>query len=338
MNLLTAIEPVDRYRLDDAVLAIEWSATDRLIALGADGRALVAGSERLTAPVGPDPIACAWISPDRVAVVDGLLGVVVAGRAPTGVVACTGPVDVAAPSSGADGTLACRHHVVVAGREGVSIVHANAEHLEQPTVIATGPVRALVHLGGTIWLAGGTDGLVVVDVALGCVDQRVELPSVVALAAAPAAGRVAAADASGAIHVLAVADLEHGTELTGYTDAVRHLDIDPTGDVIVAAADDELTWWSVDAHGRVANEPDTVLGDGAPITACTIGRSGLVATGDVDGIVRLWSPRLRDLPLATLEVDHEITVLSWSRHGDRLAVGTADGEVVTADVTIGELL
>lgn len=255
MSLLTGIEPVERQHLDDTVLAIEWSSTDRMMALGADGRASITGAERLTAPVGPDPIACAWMSPERVAVVDGLLGVVVAGRAPTGVVTCAGQVGVAAPSPEADDTIACRQHVVVAGRAGVSVVHANSRQIEPPTVISTGPIRSLVHLGGSIWLAGGSAGLVVVDVALGCVDQRVDLPSIVALASAPAAGRVAAADASGAIHVLAVADLEHGTELTGYPDAVRHLGIDPTGDVVIAAADDELTWWSVDARGRSPTNP-----------------------------------------------------------------------------------
>ncbi|MEL6891419.1 MAG: hypothetical protein AAFP84_07475 [Actinomycetota bacterium] len=338
MTLLTAIEPVDHHHLEDAVRAIEWSASDRMMALGADGRTLVAGAERLTAPVGPDPIACAWISPDRVAVVDGLLGVVVAGRAPTGIVAGSGPVAVASPSRGADDTTACRQHVVIAGHGGVSVMHADAQRIDEPTVIHCGPVRVLAHLGGAIWLAGGTDGLVVVDVALGCVDQRVELPSVVALAAAPAAGRVVAADASGAIHVLDIAELDNGTELTGYPDPVRHLGIDPTGDVIVAAADDELTWWSIDDHGRVADEPETGLGHDAPITSCAVGRAGFVATGDMGGTLRLWSPRMRDLPVAALELDDEITVTTWSHHGDRLAVGTTGGEIVVADIAVGDLL
>lgn len=88
----------------------------------------------------------------------------------------------------------------------------------------------------------------------------------------------------------------------------------------------------------VADEPDTGIGHDAPISACSVGRSGFVATGDIDGTLRLWSPRLRDLPVASLTVDHEITVLSWNQHGDRLAIGTTDGEIVVADVTVGELL
>ena len=173
MTLLTAIKPVERSHLDDVVLAIEWSPSGHTIALGADGRALVAGANRLTAPIGPDPISCAWISPDRVAVIDGHLGVVVAGRAPTGVVACAGPVDVVAPSPGPDETIARQQHVVVAGFEGVSVVRANSQQIEQPTLIPTGPIRSVIQLGGSTWLAGGTNGLVVVDLALGCVDQRV---------------------------------------------------------------------------------------------------------------------------------------------------------------------
>lgn len=338
MTLLTTIEPVERYTLDDAVLAIEWSATDRTIALAADGRALVIGADRLTAPIGPDPIACAWITADLVAVVDGLLGVVVAGRGPTGVVAHTGTIDVVAPSHHANETIARQHYVVIAGRDGVSVVRADSQRVGQPSTIDTGSVRTVVHLGGTIWLAGGADGLIVVDVSLGCIDQRVKLPSIVALAAAPAVDRVAAADASGAIHIFEMADLERGTELTGYPDAVRRLGIDPTGRVIVAAADDELTWWSVDDDGRVVDEPDASVGHDAPITTCAIGAGGFVATGDRHGLVRLWSPRLRDLPLAELPQDDEITVLSWNQRGDRLAIGTTGGKVIIADIAIGDLL
>ena len=83
--------------------------------------------------------------------------------------------------------------------------------MQQPTRIDTGPLRTAVHLGGPIWLGGGADGLVVVDIDLDCIDERVELPGVVSLAAAPSAGRVAAADSTGSIHVLDLSDLTEGT-------------------------------------------------------------------------------------------------------------------------------
>ncbi|MFK8024303.1 MAG: hypothetical protein AB8G26_10120 [Ilumatobacter sp.] len=298
MTLLSTIEPTEQLRLGDAVRAIGWSATGRTIAIGADGRALLGGDGRLTGPIGPDPLDCAWINSERVAVIDSMIGVVTTGGGSIHAIEIAGALQVLAPTNGPDSHVAREHHCVVVGATGLTTISADPRRIGRPTTIDTGPLRTAVHLGGSVWLGGGRDGLVVVDVALGCIDQRVEHPSIVSLAAAPSVGRVAAADASGAIHVLETGDLENGTELTGYPDAVRHLGIDPSGATLVACADDELTWWSVHDDGRVVDEPEATVGHAAAITACANGTFGFVTTGDADGVVRLWSPRLRDLPVA----------------------------------------
>ncbi|MEM1334405.1 MAG: WD40 repeat domain-containing protein [Actinomycetota bacterium] len=336
--LITALQPIERYSLTDAVRSISWSPTERTLALGADGRARLGDHEQLTAPIGPDPVGACWITGERVAVIDAALGVVVAGGGSIDAAPVLGPVCVEAPRVDADPNVARHQYAVVAGHDGVSVIRPEPVGARQPTRISTGPVRALTHLGGSIWLAGGAGGLVVVDVALAAVDQRVELPGVVAMAAAPAIGRIVAADATGALHVLDLGDLERGTELTGYPDAVRLLDISPSGEVVVACADDEVTWWAVDRIGRVSDEPECSVGHESPITACAFGSSGYVATGDPDGVVRLWSPRLRDLPLAALHVGDEVTELRWSPWGERLAIGTAGGDVVVATVDAGDVL
>ncbi len=338
MTLLTAIRPSERRTLDDAVRAISWSPTGRVLALGADGRALLGGTDRLTAPIGPDPIDCCWITDDRVAVVDGLLGVVIAGGGSVDLVPVERALAVGAPTPRGDEAQGRAHCAVVVGGDGCTVVPPHPTSPDQTTTIDTGPLRTAVHLGGSMWLAGGADGLVAVDVALACVDQRVELPGVVSLASAPNAGRAAASDATGAIHVLELAELEHGTELHGYPDAVRHLEIAPGGDLVVAGADDEVTWWSISADGRVADEPECSVGHDTAITACAIGASGYVATGDADGMVRLWSPRLRDLPVGALPLGREVTALEWNSSGEHLAIGTAGGEFVVADIEAGELL
>jgi len=337
VTLLTELRVTDRHLLDDAVRALAWSSTDRLLALGADGRARVGDSDRLTAPIGPDPISCAWVTVDRVAVVDGLSGVIIAGGGAVDVAPSATAVDIS-PASASGDAVPQEHCAVVTGTAGVSVVRANSRSDAPKMLIDTGPVRTAAHLGGTIWLVGGGTGLAVVDIALGCIDQRIELPGIVALAAAPRSGVVAAADCTGAIHVLEVARLDEGTTLTGYPDPVRHLGIDPDGRFVVAGADDELTWWAIDGHGAVATEPDCSIGHDSPITACEVAPSGLVATGDHDGLVRLWNPRLRDLPVSAHHVDGEITALQWSTWGDRLACGTVTGEVVVVDIVAGEVL
>jgi len=338
MTLLTGVETSERHRLGDAVRSIAWSPTEKAIALGAHGRALFIGQSRLTAPIGPDPIGCAWITTERMAVVDGLLGVVLAGGGSVDTIAVDGIVDVIGPMPTVGNEVPHERCCIALGAAGVTVVRANPPRAQQAVTIPTGPVRTGVHLGGSIWLAGGAAGLVVIDVALGCVDQRIDLPGVVALAAAPSVGRVVASDSTGAIHVLDVAELEHGTMVTGYPDPVRHLGLSQDGATVIAGADDELTWWGVDETGRVDDEPSSSVAHDAPISACAIGATGFVATGDHDGVVRLWSPRLRDLPVAAVHVDGEVTALLWGPWGDHLAIGTITGEVVVATLAVGELV
>ena len=126
--------------------------------------------------------------------------------------------------------------------------------------------------------------------------------------------------------------------VTGYPDPVRHLGLSQDGATVIAGADDELTWWGVDETGRVDDEPSSSVAHDAPISACAIGATGFVATGDHDGVVRLWSPRLRDLPVAAVHVDGEVTALLWGPWGDHLAIGTITGEVVVATLAVGELV
>lgn len=147
-----------------------------------------------------------------------------------------------------------------------------------------------------------------------------------------------AADSVGVVHVLELADLADGVGVDGYPDAVRLVDIASDGRLFAACTDDEVTWWTVSDVGEVADEPQCCVGHDAAITACAIGSSGFLATGDANGIVRLWSSQLRDLPLGALHLDGEVTVLSWSRCGGRLAVGTTTGEVVIAAVEAGEMV
>ena len=59
---------------------------------------------------------------------------------------------------------------------------------------------------------------------------------------------------------------------------------------------------------------------------------------DADGLVRLWSPDLRDIPVSSMHLDSEVTVLRWSVDGERLAMGTTTGGLVIADLVSGKLV
>jgi WD40 repeat protein len=314
--------------LPDAVRVCDWSPKGRLLAIAADGSALVGGPDQLTAPMTPDPRDAVWLGERALAVVDPVVGLVAAGMN------CDQPL----PFFGARRVETHGGRTVIAG-DGRLAAFSHPAIDPVPEVIWTGigVTHACVHVGGAIWALGGTDGLVLIDVSLGCVDTRLELSGVLAIAARGAAGRLVASDLAGVVHVLELSDLENGTELTGYCDPVRLLTISPDGRRVIVAADDELTHWAIGDDGVVADEPTSVIAHDVTITALESSDCGFLATGDESGVVHVWSPLLAEHPVAQLQLDGEVTALAWSRDGTRLAMGSVSGELVVAEVRIGAL-
>lgn len=314
--------------LADAVRVIEWSPRGRLLAIAANGSALVWSPQQITAPMTPDPRDAVWLGESTLAIVDPVVGLTAAGFSP----------DRPLPLSRAS-RVATRDGRTVVGGDGRVAVYGDLVADAAFDVIETGigVTHACVHVGGTIFAIGGTGGLALVDVALNCVDARLELPGVIAISSSPGEGRLVASDLAGVVHVLELRDLHAGIELTGYCDPVRHLSLSPDGRTVVAAAADELTRWAIDGDGAVADEPTSVVAHAATITALESNPLGFLATGDEHGVVHLWSPLLTDHPVATLHLDSEITALGWNGSGTRLACGAASGELFVVDVVAGTL-
>lgn len=314
--------------LPDAVRVCNWSPHGRLLAIAADGSALVGGPDRVTAPMTPDPRDATWLGERALAVVDPVVGLVTAG------LSSRQPL----PFWGARRVGTHGGKTVIAGDGRVAALGHPASGLV-PEVIWTGVgvTHACVHVVDDVWALGGTDGLAMIDVARGAVDARIELSGVISVDACGTVGRLVASDLAGAIHVLELDNLEDGTELTGYCDPVRLLAIARDGRTVIAAADDELTFWAVGDDGSVADAPNAIVAHDATITALESSESGFLATGDEAGLVNVWSPLLTEHPVAHLRLDGEVTALAWSRDGTQLAVGTVSGGLAVADVRAGAL-
>ena len=326
--LVTVVVEQWRTRLGDACRSMAWSPHGRLLVVGADGRSLVDQPGQVTAPMSPDPVHAAWLGERRVAVVDAVTGVVFAG---------SGNIDTWLVE-GARLVDSAGGRTVVAGSNSLSVFgHPDAS--DPPDIVTTsvGCSHSLVHTAGALWAVGGTNGVALVDAALGCTDLRIELQGVAALAFAPEGERLVAADLGGSLHVLDLRWPERGLELDGYPDPVRHVGVSAAGDVVVAAADDELTWWWLDDDGDAPDEPDRWIGHETTITALSMSVERLVATGDASGLVRIWSPQLTDYPVASLTLDDEVVGLRWSPDGRRLALAAMSGEVAVVEVERGLL-
>ncbi|TVR24862.1 MAG: hypothetical protein EA389_10275 [Ilumatobacter sp.] len=332
--IITELRRTMSARLSDAVWAIGWSPSGRLAVVTADGRVMVDRPEQVTRPMCGAPVAVAWADDGRVAVSDRQLGLVMAGGGDHRCHDLPRARDIAAVGDrmiAIGGSTVWSFRRAVGGppdREGAPVV-VDARCAE---------LHGLATLTGSLVAVAGTTGVAVVDLALGVVDTRVEIDGAISIAAHPAADFLAVGDLGGSIHVLEVGDEAAGRELTGYPDHVRLLGWAAGGSWLVATADDELTCWPAVASGWPAEEPICCLGHEQPITALAVGaHHDLVASGDAAGRLALWSLRVPDAPLHTIDLDGEVTAAVWSTDGMRLAVGTVTGNAAVFDVERGQL-
>ena len=327
--VITVVSPVVEAELAEAVVSIDWSPAGRLAVLTADGRAMVDDLQRASNPVGGAVRSLTWIDDGLLAVADHRLGIVVAG--------------------GGDPAMhpLMRARVVVGRRERLVAVGGElAWSLDRDGAVVAvpgrcGELRAVSFVTASLVAVAGTDGIALVDLALGVVDTRVELEAPLSVAADPTGEILAAGDLGGSIHVLRVGDEAVGRELTGYPDRVRLVAWADRGRWLLATADDELTCWPVvGAPGGAwpAAEPESCLGHEAMITALSATPNcDLAATGDASGGVAVWSLRSPHRPIARSETSGEVTAIAWSADGTRLAVGDVSGSLQVHAVARGQV-
>lgn len=318
-----------RCRGSDAIVAIDWTTGLRLLAATVDGTILI-DHEWVSGPSASadDPartglVAACWtgISNPVVASVDGL--VTALHEHPTNrrwcrPLAVPEPVAAIAPSG---------LGVVVAHGTTVTITSADADAVTLDPQI--GRLRSLAAVSASYAVAVGAGGAALFDTVFGTPDTRVELDGAISVAVDREAGHVAVGDVAGTIQVLRIGDDGGGRELSGYPDPVRLLAWSDRPSGLVALADDELTFWPLVA-GTPSEVPTSATGSGAELSALTTSPSGsLVATGDVDGRVDVWSLHALGRPAWSSDrLDGEVTVLRWSPDGTFLAAGTTTGDVV----------
>jgi hypothetical protein len=149
-HLLTTVTIDWTTVLPDAVRLLDWSPQGRLLAIAANGSALVEDPDRVTAPMTPDPCDAVWLGECALAVVGPLDGLVTAGFDRVR------PL----PFRGARRVETHGGRTVVAG-DGRLAVFGHLGIDDTPEIIWTGigVSHACAHVGGTMWVLGGTGGL-----------------------------------------------------------------------------------------------------------------------------------------------------------------------------------
>ena len=228
---------------------------------------------------------------------------------------------------------------------GARLVVANGRDVEvltgprsEPIDLDIGVVTGIASVTGVMTAIAGCEGLAWYDVSSQVSDGRIELPTVVAIAADPRGRCVALGDLGGSVHVV-TAGTEEAVELTGFPDRVSLLGWVSSGSALCVIADDELTVWDADDDGLIRHDqPHQMIAHHVMVTALAPAPSDqLIATGDASGIVHVWSPTLVDLPVATLTARGTVLALAWRPDGRALAITTASGELTIVSVRSGRL-
>jgi WD40 repeat protein len=118
----------------------------------------------------------------------------------------------------------------------------------------------------------------------------------------------------------------------GYRTKVRQLSWRHDSRLLATGGGDEVTLWNFAGRGPAGRKP-LVLAAHADLVAWLsfAPRSKRLASAAGDGLVLLWLPGESSQPLAAVELDGPATCGAWSADGQRLAVGSASGQIVVLD-------
>ena len=155
--------------------------------------------------------------------------------------------------------------------------------------------------------------------------------SVLELAIAPDGRRLAHGNQDASVHFW---DLRKRSELEmwGYQTKVRQLSWRHDSRLLATGGGEEVTLWDFAGRGPAGRKP-LVLAAHSELIAWLAFAPGSRRLASIagDGLLLLWLPGETSQPLAALELDGPPTCGAWSTDGQRLAVGSATGQIVVID-------
>jgi WD40 repeat protein len=110
---------------------------------------------------------------------------------------------------------------------------------------------------------------------------------------------------------------------------VRELAWDATSRYLATGGGPTPCVWDFSGKGPAGSTPAQLEAHKENVTCLSYQHQGaLLASGGEDGLVALWQPNKQQGAVALAKHDSAISQLVWSADDQRLAVGTADGNVL----------
>lgn|GEM_PF-1450267 len=221
--------------------------------------------------------------------------------------------------------------LAVASGESVA-VHARDGGLVRRYPLQPGPVMAVTWISGTVGdlVIGTVGGLRIFDPRDASLRDPVSVSAspgaVLALRVSPDGRALACGDLIGDARVLFL-ESDHECDLGGFPTGVRLLSWTAPATHLAVAGGLDLPVWEVGAND-VAPTPVVLSGHTADITALsTATHDDMIATGDADGTVVVWTRTDIWRPSSPLVCRATVADIAWRPDGEVVAVGDDEGNV-----------
>lgn len=117
-------------------------------------------------------------------------------------------------------------------------------------------------------------------------------------------------------------------QMSGYPSKIRNLAWDREGRWLASDGGPVVIVWDVSGKGPANTKPRQLEGHSGRVSALAYQAAGpLLASGCEKGAVFVWNPAQDERHRNAARLSRGIIALSWSPQGDRLAVGTRNGEL-----------
>lgn len=144
--------------------------------------------------------------------------------------------------------------------------------------------------------------------------------------------RVATGAQDGLIHIWHPEN-DDKLEMGPYPSKVRTMAWSAKAGVLATIAGDMLVLWSFTGAGPAGKKPAMLKGHREEVLAVAAQERGpLLASGDADGVVAVWSPQGRSRPLTTVDLGDAVEQLAWAPCDRVLLAACAGGEVVALEL------
>jgi len=121
-------------------------------------------------------------------------------------------------------------------------------------------------------------------------------------------------------------------EMNGYKGKVKILEWSSDSKYFLTNCWDEIIVWEVSGVAPMGQQPITLSGHMGKVTTAQFQNNNtFLASGDEIGLLLFYDLEISKKFITGVKLKNEISTLAWSKDGNYLAVGTANGEVIIMD-------